>query len=458
MIAHLTAPSVCVIDDEKKDYEPIQKALSAMRVACVHVKGNCKSNIPRRPFHGLKVVFTDLYLNGSVGKASASHTAKVFSCVVPENTGPLVVVIWSKHKDDTPGDDNVTEATLFKSTLLEACPVFLDKLVFLEMEKPKLPDRPAANKWVSELTRNIKAALGDASAFEAMFAWEALVRDAAIQVTNDFTALSQPKAPAVGVAPAAATKLSDNLQLALRLLVREQGGPKCSPQFAPKHLISALGQCLIDQLEHTPEPTKLAAHGTWLSDQTDLPKNSAVAPAINGFLLTSEPGDRAIQFKPGTVYQFRNTPKFKKLFGISSDDFIQSCYDGSTATFEAWKAASAATPILVELSPVCDAHHEGKRHSAILLGGLLFAASSRAKFKRSAEHLNALPTFALRWKGKGFPIQSAFLVCSSRLKVTLSHTKEPRWLIPWFRLRDLPTASLRNWHSSQAARVGFVSL
>jgi hypothetical protein len=93
----LSSPSVCVIDDEAEEYQPILNALLKLGIGCVHVHGDAASPLPPKPFRGLRIVFTDLYLSSASGKTAASHTANVFRKVVSADTAPILVVIWSKH-------------------------------------------------------------------------------------------------------------------------------------------------------------------------------------------------------------------------------------------------------------------------------------------------------------------------------------------------------------------------
>lgn len=460
MIPHLASPSVCVIDDDKNDYEPILDALVRLGLGCVHVKGKFKTGLPPKPFKCLRVVFMDLHLSTPVGKSAASHAAQVFSKVVSSDTAPVVVVIWSMYADDVLGDgpknDQPTEAELFKTTLLQSYPAFADRLVFIEMKKPKLKDRPAAKKWVTQLKKDIRKNLEKLSAFDALWAWEALVRDAGISVTEGLTTLALLQdlgAPSVGGTVSA---LPEKLKLALRLLVREQSGSECSAKTAPRHFAAALGQSLIDQLEHLDDRKDLARHGQWLSDQAGLPKSSAISPGVNGFLLTSELGKKSGPFVPGTIYRLKKLKKFEETFGTTSDALLDDCYNGSPAKSHEWKTSNAPKPVLIELSPVCDVH-QGTRKNALLIGGLIFPAAARKSLKR-ADAVELLPTFLLRWPLADFQEKHVFLAFFSRLKVTMSQTREPRWLVPWFRLRELPAASLRNWHASHSARVGYVSL
>ena len=88
----------------------------------------------------------------------------------------------------------------------------------------------------------------------------------------------------------------------------------------------------------------------------------------------------------------------------------------------------------------------------------MIIASSAQKQVKMSETVEVFPTFSLRWPADNFAKEDVFLVFFSRLKVTIGAATEPGALDPWFRLRYLPTAPLRNWQSSHASRVGYVSL
>ena len=46
MISLLASPSVCVIDDEKEEYEVILGALNQLRVPAHHIKGTDVNELP----------------------------------------------------------------------------------------------------------------------------------------------------------------------------------------------------------------------------------------------------------------------------------------------------------------------------------------------------------------------------------------------------------------------------
>lgn len=448
MISRLACPTVCVIDDEEKEYVPIIQALNSLNLGCVHFKGDSIANLPSTQLRGLRLVITDLHLNSSsTGKQSISHTANVFKRVVAADSAPVVVVIWSKYADDKsqsdlPPEDQLTEADLFKSVLLESEGQYRGRLIFVQMHKPK-GDSP--EDWVPKLKEQIQSTLQGYEAIDALFAWEAIVRDAANRVSEELTALAQP---------AQDESVVDNLQLIMQLLAHAQGGADCSASSAPRHLATVLGQSLIDQLEHSAMLSELTGHGTWLNDPKGNPKDGSVyASKLNEFLLTAD-ATASAPFVPGTVYQIADS-SFNTLFGIKVGGLVHDCYlDKGTTTCKEWR--KLVRPVLVEISPECDVA-QNTRRNALLLAGLIVPSNVCSNVK-SGDAFQVLPTFSFRHKTDDFKDDTVCLIFCSRYKTTMLPDKEPDFLKPWFRLRELPTASLRNWHSGHASRVGYVSL
>jgi len=452
MIDLLASPSVCVIDEDPNEFPYILKALNDLHVGCVHIKGDDTSQLPRHPFKGLRLVFTDLYLSsGAVGKDMASHTANVFRHVVSSDTAPVLVVIWSKHKDEIadssePADDQKTEADLFIDTLLESDPKYRERLIFLSMTKPV--DRPDEDVWVSQLKSQISEALKGQEATHALWVWESLVKEASVGVSESLTSMSQSG----GIGGA----LGNSLKVTLKLLAKAQSEGDLSTATAPRHLSTVLAQLLVDQLDHTNELSALSEHGSWLGEQPDATTIDACASQINGGLLTASTQHNATPFLPGMIYQVSKHEKFKELFGIDCFEFLTelSCKDKGTAWQEWLKMAE---PVLVEISPACDID-QGNRLNATLMAGLILPVAARSNAKKNGIAFQVLPNFKLRWPMDEYAAQDSFLMFCSRFKVTLPSTTVPTELRPWFRLRELPTASLRNWHAGHASRVGYVCL
>lgn len=449
MITKLAPAAVCVIDDDKTEYRAILDALFHLGVASVHIRGKSEDHLPVEPLKGLRVIFVDLHLSGHVGKAAAAHTAHIFTRVVAPETTPALVVIWSKHADDKeglPDDDEPTVEELFKQYLLEAVPEYKTRLIFTRMAKHRTPPE----EWVSGLTNQIQEICGQYEGFDILWSWEALVRDAGIEVSKELTRIaSQEAADSI-------ESRNSALKLLLKSLAHEQGGPSCVPATAQRHLATVLAQTLADNLEHCNAVDDLSRHGTWLCERDNTPSPS-MRSEINALLLTAAPANLPAVFVPGTVFRLTNSQYFHQLFGVSVDELTKRAYQGPPTKFEDWKKSCVPQPIIIEISPACDVQQK-ERRNALLIGGLILPAKADPKKIESRDSFLQLPIFSLRWPCSRFPKQDAFLVFCCRYKATLPCDEEPRWLIPWFRLRELPTASIRNWHSSHAARVGYVSL
>lgn len=458
MIPRLSAPSVCVIDEDPKDYQPILDALLKLGIACVHVHGDSESPLPPTPFKGLRIVFTDLNLSGASGKNIAAHTANVFLKVVSAETAPVLVVIWSKHTNDPasdlPPDDQLTLADQFQRELLQAEPRFRDRLIFTVMAKPTggdVAERIAATK--SEIEKKLCEFPG----CEMLWSWEALIKEAGMCVGEDLTSLALRSTAIAG--EDGNRRLDDSLKNAFRWLAKGQGGPDCSSTTAHRHLAAVLGQSLADELEHSECLEELAHHNGWLSEPAVLRENSTFGPQLNGLLLTAAFQAGSRPFMPGVIYRVCDAEGFKGCFGDRPKELLDACYAklevNSVWTKDEWRQKTI--PVLLEISPVCD-FHQGTRRQALLVCGVIGPVAGRPH-ARSGEGNHLLPpTFSLRWGSDGFDAQDVFIAFCGRYKVTLNPSKEPDWLKPWFRLRELPTASVRNWHSNHSSRVGYVSL
>lgn len=453
MISHLASPAVCVVDDESQDYGPILTALNALHISCVHLTGEVDS-LPEKPFCRLRLLFLDLHLSGTVGKAAASYTANVFTRIVPANTAPIVVVIWSKYANDPvqagdiPPEDQETEAELFRRTVLDAQPGYAGRVIFVQMPKPKPDARPA--DWVSELKAAIADALKDQPAIEALWAWDALVKNAATEVTTALTAAAQTARQGTS------TKLGDALKATVQKLTSAQGEGDLNEQTAPFHMSTVLSQLLTDQLEHA-DRSDLAAHGAWLSDPPNPAPATAFSASMNGVLLASDVPPGAAAYAPGTVYRVSDDPAFTAVFGMNLQGLADHCFGRGITSPQIAGWRTGVRPILLEISPVCDVA-QFKRINATLVAGVLVPLAMRDLMKKNVPSLSDLPPFKLRWAVPGFVEQNVCLMVSHFFKMSIPAGTVAPWLTPWFRLREIPTASIRNASAAQAARVGYVSV
>jgi hypothetical protein len=453
MIPRLASPSVCVIDDEEQDYGPILDALMTLGLGCVHVRGRNGDRLPPQPFEALRLVFTDLHLSGHVGKDAASHTANVVRKVVSAANGPVLIVIWSKYAGDPAGDvglppeDQPTEADLFKAELLSAEPRFKARLVFAEMAKPKLPDRPAAEEWIRALQLEIENILKQIGAVEVLWAWETLARDAGIEVSETITKLAE-------AAGDDDMPLEEKLKPVLKLLTQQQGGPDISTATAPRHLLGVFSQIGLHVLEAASSSSSLDAHGGWLAEKLDdTTRRKHRSSKLNAVLLTSPATPAFAAFMPGTVYDVVDPQAFSAATGFSTEKLQRDCFDADPDKSPAFADFKARTkPVVLEITPACD-FHQGHRRCAALLAGLEYPIDLQ---KRASSKDSCKTTPAFENRDVAPPVDVGFVFCG-RYRFTALLDQPPAWLRPRFRFRDILTTDIRNWYSGQASRVGYLS-
>ena len=391
------------------------------------------------------MVFLDLHLSGTIGKDAASYTANYFQKAVAIVTTPLIVVIWSKYAGDVPSGEQETEAQLFKRTLLEKNPDFKGRLIFVEMMKPKKHDRP--EEWRGQLKCQIEEALSGQPAIEVMWSWNELVMEGCAQVTQDMTA----QAAAAG----SARSLQEGLKDTMQRLAKAQSEGDFAPATAPRHLVALLNQLLVDQLEHPSGIERIAPHGLWLGVKSTSAPPAGFAGKMNGLLLTSELSDGAAIYAPGTVFRIKSAEAFECAFGKEVNELLKEWIGPAKKNYQDWR--KDALPVLIELSPACDVA-QSNRISTLLVAGFIAPKSYASEVKKSSEAFGKILNFYLRWPVEGMQAQEIVLGYCNRYKTTLPAASLAAWLAPWFRLRELPTASIRNSNAAHAARVGFVSL
>ena len=466
MISLLASPSVCVIDDEKEEYEVILGALNRLCVPAHHIKGTDLNELPAEPFRGVRLVFQDLHLGGEIGKTAASRAANFFTKTVHPESAPVVVVIWSKHTDELvaseePEDDQPTVSDLFKEGVLASDDAYKSRLIFIEMKKPQPGDRPESEVWISELVTEINLKLSNAPATSLLWEWEQTVKAAAAKVVDQLVSFSS--------CPISTPAQDEGMKVLLSCLASAHSEGDLDTQTAPRHVASALSQLLSDQLEHNSPSSRFLTHGEWLKNRHTL--NPAVGASLNGLLMTSESNTDGTAYAPGEVYRIQDEALFTHLFDEKIGILKYECFNPLQANSEEeaeekrkrndaakreWNKCTE--PVFVELSPVCDVAHKGKRTTATLVAGLVAPASFEQYVKRTGA-FHALPIFTLRQAGGTLAANTeVIVVINSKYRTALPSKTEEGSLARWFRIRELPTASIRTWLASQIARVGFVSL
>lgn len=466
MIARVSSPSVCVVDDEEEEFRTILDVLARLGLPAVHFRGDDLDGLPPKgkPLAGLRLVFTDLNINNASHKMALGYTVQVFHRIVSGEHGPVFAVVWSKHAEETDPADGKSNGQKFEEMLFSTHPEYRGRIFLQTMPKPTGLKHNADS--VDQFEKEVITLLDRWPAFDLLLRWESTLQAATLKATEGLlklakTELSLDKATS-------ATELANKMEVIFKSLVKSQAVTGQQVSNPTSLLATTLATLVSDQLEHSPELTGLNAHDSWLG--INLPKTPSHQCDINGMLLIGTIPVNS-SFTPGTVYRVNDQAAFEAAFGGSSKSLVADCFDrqkddNAKSNYERWK--TVAQPIVVELSPECDVQ-QGHRKTVFLIGGVIVPASE-GNFGRRADAWMRLPPMMIDEElgtSEVIPSECGIqidgrcvnLVFCTRYKAALRvKDGEPAWLKPLFRLRDLPTASIRNWAAGHSSRVGYVSL
>src|SRR5260370_26201578 len=95
----LKTARVLIIDDNSEEIAPVLKALGQLGVGAVFCTGQ-PDQLPNEPLYGVRLLFLDMDLGfGGDGKQWIGQTIAVLNKVLPANDNPLMIVLWTKHKE-----------------------------------------------------------------------------------------------------------------------------------------------------------------------------------------------------------------------------------------------------------------------------------------------------------------------------------------------------------------------
>jgi hypothetical protein len=446
MLSYLGSPSVVVIDDEPDDYEPIIQALLGLGVACAHFRGRNGDPLPSVPLESVRLVFADLHLNGQLGKGAAAHTANVVRQIVSADKGPVLVVIWSKYASDpvdgVPQEDQPTEADEFKATLLGAVKGYQSRLLFTEMAKPKLPDRPNGPAWTESLKEHIVAALNSAEAFQVMWIWESLLRKGGIAAEEALISLAEERAET--------GQTHETLRIILRHLAQLQAGPDAREDTICKHLMSVFSQLSADSVEWGAATLDPPYSAEWLCEPVtrDQQRLLDLAKKLNALLQTAPSAPAAAEFVPGTLFEVADVTAFSDATGFTMASLATDCSNNDQGRDA---LIASGRPVLLELTPQCDFHQKNRRVATFVVG-ILFPAAD-ARHAKSKDACKTVPLFEDRFKAP--PVDVGVVFCS-RYRLTLPLNGHPPWLAARLRFRDGVLTDVRNWCAAQESRAGYL--
>jgi hypothetical protein len=89
--------TVVVIDNIPSEAEPLLRLLSMNQIPAFYFSEK-QEFLPTKGLECVRVVFLDLKLNEFADeKTNISTAIQVLKRIIPENNGPYILVVWSKH-------------------------------------------------------------------------------------------------------------------------------------------------------------------------------------------------------------------------------------------------------------------------------------------------------------------------------------------------------------------------
>jgi hypothetical protein len=443
----LQTARICIIDDEPKEYLHLIHALSRLGLGCLHIDGSRIEELPQSPLTGLRMVFLDMHL-GTAGDANqvAAQTANVFSHVVAQDGGPVLVVFWTKHND---------YIDAFKARLFEKWSSFLGRLVFTRMDKPQESEEIDPR----ELELVVRQNLERQQPLDLIWDWEQAVHDAASETISALAKIAVERASVVDTDDEASmsSKIQSSFKFLLRLILDASAGRNATSDSAVRDLHAGLAPLHGDRLDHSSLATHNSSAHLLLRERKSKP-TAAEAAAINAMLLIAPVDGDAAKLGPGSLYTFTDTSKFKEKFGLEWTDVAGKILNPlKVKPAEIENLVAQFRPILAEVSADCD-YAQRKRPVSRVIVGVLVPSALAEKLSASdqlspASYLRRGTTVRLQNpEGDWHPISISQFVFS------LCPPTPPEWLQPIGRLRSGPLAELRQWLAAHATRPGYLKV
>jgi hypothetical protein len=464
---------VIVIDDRTEEALPIIRALSRLGMGCIYFPGDRADELPQFPLRGVEMVVLDMRLDVTgTSKQVAANTANVFSTIVSENNGPMLILLWTRHGDDL-------EA--FKEALFATHPKFKGSILIADLKKPSKISAATTRK----VSVSISALAKQWAPMDFIWAWEQMAHDAATETTS---IISTHVSNLAGLLEEDSedqrrTKWLTALKGFLRTLAFAAGGKDAPLESAESDLLETLAGLHHDQLEH------MAASRASNDLQTHLnvkpiELNQEHKAELNGHLLLGNAPTKKDELRPGNAYIADETsqPKLRSvkvswddlgkevLSNISANpeakkfqaDLVKYAADDQkvnelTKSLDAFRSKLLADckRLFIEITPSCDfsqrAHR--KRYVAKMAVGLLVPQTLERLINARSESLKLIePVLIPGLSGIWIPVLSGRALFSVSM-----HPKSPMARTS-FRLRSNLVTDLRNWYSARFARPGYLSV
>lgn len=429
-IDHLSTSRVLVVDDKPLEAIPILKALGEIGVGCVYVKGDKEEELPSKPVPGIRLVFLDMRLDeGGSQKTVLSKTIGVLKRCVPETTMPLVVICWTRHKDDI---------DIFREMAARDIPG-LKKGFIVGMPKPSSKD---PMKW-KNLLKEIRQILDEYDAVRLVWQWESVLHEAATEASQT---LAEVSTHMVNDENEKVSNWQDAMFEVCRELVKAEVGKTGNKKTVSNALFRTMNELAVDRIQHSVLKNPVSCVDK-LIPKRDSALGLEVISRLNHMIIVEpvKKGDKSI--RPGNIYLKLSKESTKCLFQKLSINHKQ-VFDSIA---HKKKLDDNIFPILIEASPACD-YVQDKRPVCTFIAGFIIPVEE-AWGNLQGEHLHFLGPMLFPDK-KG----ARQIVLSKRHMYARTLRQNDISNCPVFRLRSNVLTDLQVKLAAYKSRPGIVAL
>ena len=413
----LRAARVVIVDDLPDEGDGFRLALARDGVPALVFSR--LEDLPSRPFAGVRLAALDADFTGIFGTTSDNDaitdpTAAILARLLAPGNGPYHALIWTSHPELAASLESRLAA---HGRPPAACTTLAKEEVFSE------------GQWdVETILRRIEESRSDQPGLRFLSEWEGAVFDAGVatvdqllhgetdtEVLGALTYTERRQAPAGQKLRAIAESLS---RLHADALDRR----------ADQYSAEIVDQLLGGDIPKPDEEQKAQLHARLL-----------LGPAHAGA-------------SPGSIYRLDDIAgRLRKPKWFPGIAHIEQDFGGDADLIK----GREATPVAVEVTPLCDEHRESRIARFLVGVGVPIAQLSKGELR----DLRRLRSPALRNFGPiAIPdLGSVDIVWCSRL-IFSSPVDQVSSLMPLGRLRSDVLVDLQSWNAAQASRPGFLSI
>ena len=421
----LRTTRVLVIDDQRDEAQGVIDALAKVGIGAMYYSQDVRSH-PPQPLTGIRLAALDMNLENlptTDPVVATAPTLSVLSKLVANSNGPYLAIAWTKHPE-------LVAVFRERAASLPCPPIKVVQLI-----------KPTSGRYnFASITKRLKTALDDSYPIGLLGFWEQLVHDS----TSDIIEM---------VSPASDWPMESRRTLAT--LLRDSASTRDLPEVKLRAMLETLNSLQFDLIETQTALTKASIVNQLVEPlaTVTVPKSGPanIAGKLNWKLLFGQPLPGPA---PGNIYELATLNRVIKTLFPSLDELLD---DMVNVNRKEEVVESGCTPLLMEITPLCD-YQQGKARRSRFLCGIAVPELTDSKYKK---RFNERAEFIRKVRVTAFDHDSLrgrhIMLWNSHFLVSVPPNRVPKNKA-LFRLRQAPLIDIQAWVGGHSARPGFLSI